>query len=151
MISCSYATIFSRFHGKITDPKLASLDENDLLEYENEWLHTAMGNAYLMDIFNSFDADDDIQEMTFELKNPVNDFSDKEYVIRLFSLAMTINWLEPQVNSILYTAPMIGGKEEKKLLDGHSDMIKSYESMKIQLNKEVASKNSFKNEYLKTE
>lgn len=151
MISCSYATIFSRFHGKITDPKLASLDENDLLEYENEWLHTAMGNAYLMDIFNSFDADDDIQEMTFELKNPVNDFSDKEYVIRLFSLAMTINWLEPQVNSILYTAPMIGGKEEKKLLDGHSDMIKNYESMKIQLNKEIARKNSFKNEYLKTE
>lgn len=151
MISCSYATIFSRFHGKITDPKLASLDENDLLEYENEWLHTAMGNAYLMDIFNSFDADDDIQEMTFELKNSVNDFSDKEYVIRLFSLAMTINWLEPQVNSILYTAPMIGGKEEKKLLDGHSDMIKNYESMKIQLNKEIARKNSFKNEYLKTE
>ena len=151
MISCSYATIFSRFHGKITDPKLASLDENDLLEYENEWLHTAMGNAYLMDIFNSFDADDDIHEMTFELKNSVNDFSDKEYVIRLFSLAMTINWLEPQVNSILYTAPMIGGKEEKKLLDGHSDMIKNYESMKIQLNKEIARKNSFKNEYLKTE
>lgn len=151
MISCSYKTIFSRFHGKITDPKLASLDENDLLEYEIEWLHTAMGDAYLMDIFYSFDACDEVQEMTFELKNPVNDYSDKEYVIRLFSLAMTINWLEPQINSILYTAPMIGGKEERKLLDGHSDMIKNFESMKIQLNKEIASKNSFKNEYLKTE
>lgn len=151
MISCSYNKIFSRFHGKITDPKLASLEENDLLEYEIEWLHTAMGNAYLMDIFSSFDADDDIQEISFELKNPSNDFFDREYIIRLFSLAMTINWLEPQVNSILYTAPMIGGKEEKKLLDGHSDMMKNYESMKIQLNKEIASKNSFKNEYLKTE
>lgn len=44
---------------------------------------------------------------------PVGDSEDEEFVKDVLARGMVIAWLEPQVKSVLLTAQMFGGKEEK--------------------------------------
>ncbi len=63
---------------------------------------------------------------------------------------MTIEWLQPQVDSIMHTSVMIGGKEEKKLLDNHKNMIDRLDSMKTELNKRIRDYGYMYNSYINT-
>lgn len=108
-----YETIFSRTRGRISDMKELSLDENDLNETWTERLRMVAGDERVIRKFASFNMDDEIQQIEFEMQYPVSDFADKEYVIGLFTLGMTIEWLKPQVDSAKFTARVLGTKEEK--------------------------------------
>jgi hypothetical protein len=144
----SYETIFSRVRGKIDDPKELSLEEDVLNEIYVERLHMVIGNPRVRRLFSSITLDDEIQQITYELNNSVDEFSDDEFVIDIFTLGMVIEWLQPKVDSVLYTAPMIGGKEEKKILDGHSNMINRLSSMKTELNKKIRDYGYMYNSYV---
>ena len=133
----SYSTLFSRVLNKINDPKELSLDENDLLEIYTERLHSVVGKPRVRRLFSSLSLDDEIQEMTFTLNNSVDEESDKDFVLEILSLGMAIEWLQPQVDSVIHTSVMIGGKEEKKLLDNHKNMIERLDSMKKEQNKMI--------------
>ena len=132
-----YSTLFSRVLNKINDPKELSLDENDLLEIYTERLHSVVGKPRVRRLFSSLSLDDEIQEMTFTLNNSVDEESDKDFVLETLSLGMAIEWLQPQVDSVIHTSVMIGGKEEKKLLDNHKNMIDRLDSMKKEQNKMI--------------
>ena len=108
-----YEIIFSRTRGRISDMKELSLDENDLNETWTERLRMVAGDERVIRKFASFNMDDEIQQIEFEMQYPVSDFADKEYVIGLFTLGMTIEWLKPQVDSAKFTARALGTKEEK--------------------------------------
>lgn len=146
-----YETIFSRTRGRINDPKELSLDEIDLLEIYNERLHNVIGNPRVRRLFSSITFDDETSQIEFELNNPVDDASDEDFVIDLFILGMTIEWLQPQVDSILHTSIMIGGKEEKKLLDNHKNMIDRLDSMKKELHKMIRDYGYMYNSYINSE
>ena len=133
----SYSTLFSRVLNKINDPKELSLDESDLLEIYTERLHSVVGKPRVRRLFFSLSLDDEIQEMTFTLNNSVDEESDKDFVLEILSLGMAIEWLQPQVDSVIHTSVMIGGKEEKKLLDNHKNMIERLDSMKKEQNKMI--------------
>lgn len=133
----SYSTLFSRVLNKINDQKELSLDENDLLEIYTERLHSVVGKPRVRRLFSSISLDDEIQEMTFTLNNSVDEESDKDFVLEILSLGMAIEWLQPQVDSVIHTSVMIGGKEEKKLLDNHKNMIERLDSMKKEQNKMI--------------
>ena len=133
----SYSTLFSRVLNKINDQKELSLDENDLLEIYTERLHSVVGKPRVRRLFSSLSLDDEIQEMTFTLNNSVDEESDKDFVLEILSLGMAIEWLQPQVDSVIHTSVMIGGKEEKKLLDNHKNMIDRLDSMKKEQNKMI--------------
>ena len=75
--------------------------------------------------------------MTFTLNNSVDEESDKDFVLEILSLGMAIEWLQPQVDSVVHTSVMIGGKEEKKILDNHKNMIDRLDSMKKEQNKMI--------------
>lgn len=108
-----YETVFSRTRTKIDDVKELFLEDNDLLELNTERLHSIVGDERVINKFSSFAMDDEIQQIEFEMKYPVSDFADKEYVTELFALGMSIQWLKPKVDSINYTARVLGTKEEK--------------------------------------
>ena len=146
-----YETIFSRTRGRINDPKELSLDETDLLEIYNERLHNVIGNPRVRRLFSSITFDDENSQIEFELNNPVDDASDEDFVTDLFILGMTIEWLQPQVDSILHTSVMIGGKEEKKILDNHKNMIDRLDSMKKELHKMIRDYGYMYNSYVNTE
>jgi hypothetical protein len=102
---------------------------------------------------SSEDEQEDEEEFTedtieYELKNANDEYSDNEYVIQLFTTGMVIEWLRPKVDSVLYTAPMIGGKEEKKILDGHKDMIGRLDSLEKQLHKLIRDRGYIHNSYI---
>ena len=145
----SYSTLFSRVLNKINDPKELSLDESDLLEIYTERLHSVVGKPRVRRLFSSISLDDEIQEMTFTLNNSVDEESDKDFVLEILSLGMAIEWLQPQVDSVIHTSVMIGGKEEKKLLDNHKNMIERLDSMKKEQNKMIRDYGYIYNSYIK--
>ena len=125
------------------------MDENDLLEIYTERLHSVVGRPRVRRLFSSISLDDEIQEMTFTLNNSVDEESDKDFVLEILSLGMAIEWLQPQVDSIIHTSVMIGGKEEKKLLDNHKNMIERLDSMKKEQNKMIRDYGYMYNSYIK--
>lgn len=145
----SYSTLFSRVLNKINDSKELSLDENDLLEIYTERLHSVVGKPRVRRLFSSISLDDEIQEVTFALNNSVDEESDKDFVLEILSLGMAIEWLQPQVDSVIHTSVMIGGKEEKKLLDNHKNMIDRLDSMKKEQNKMIRDYGYMYNSYIK--
>ena len=145
----SYSILFSRVLNKINDPKELSLDENDLLEIYTERLHSVVGKPRVRRLFSSLSLDDEIQEMTFTLNNSVDEESDKDFVLEILSLGMAIEWLQPQVDSVIHTSVMIGGKEEKKLLDNHKNMIDRLDNMKKEQNKMIRDYGYMYNSYIK--
>ena len=145
----SYSTLFSRVLNKINDLKELSLDESDLLEIYTERLHSVVGKPRVRRLFSSLSLDDEIQEMTFTLNNSVDEESDKDFVLEILSLGMAIEWLQQQVDSVIHTSVMIGGKEEKKLLDNHKNMIDRLDSMKKEQNKMIRDYGYMYNSYIK--
>ena len=145
----SYSTLFSRVLNKINDQKELSLDESDLFEIYTERLHSVVGKPRVRRLFSTISLDDEIQEMTFTLNNSVDEESDKDFVLEILSLGMAIEWLQPQVDSIIHTSVMIGGKEEKKLLDNHKNMIERLDSMKKEQNKMIRDYGYMYNSYIK--
>ena len=146
-----YETIFSRTRGRINDPKELSLDENDLLEIYTERLNNVIANPRVRRLFSSLTLDDEIQQLDFTLNNSVDETADMNFVVGILVLGMTIEWLQPQVDSIMHTSVMIGGKEEKKLLDNHKNMIDRLDSMKTELNKRICDYGYMYNSYINTE
>ena len=108
-----------------------------MLEIYTERLHSVVGKPRVRRLFSSLTLDDEIQEMTFALNNSVDEESDKDFVLEILSLGMAIEWLQPQVDSVIHTSVMIGGKEEKRVLDNHKNMIDRLNSMKKEQNKMI--------------
>ena len=146
-----YETVFSRTRGRVNDPKELSLNENDLLEIYTERLHNVIGKPRVRRLFSSIVLDDLGENIHFTLNNSVDEASDIDFVTDLLILGMTIEWLQPQVDSILHTSVMIGGKEEKKLLDNHKNMIDRLDSMKTELNKTIRDYGYMYNSYINSE
>lgn len=144
----SYEQIFSRVMNKIDDPKELSLDDKLLNEIYMERLHSTISNPRVRRLFKSIEVDDDIQEIEFTLNNQVDEASDDEFVCELLTLGMCIQWLQPKVDSVLYTAPMIGGKEEKRVLDNHKNMIGRLDSMKVEQKKLIRDYGYMYNSYI---
>lgn len=149
-MTSEYQDIFNRVFGKINDNKLANLDNNSREEIMMEWMHSVASNVRVRNIFSKLKLDDDVGEISFELVNPIDDDSDMEFVHELFVTGMMIAWLEPQVNSIIYAAPMIGGKEEKKVLDTYRYNIQRLETLKIELKKMIRDRGYIRNTYIES-
>ena len=143
-----YSILFSRVLNKINDPKELSLDENDLLEIYTERLHSVVGKPRVRRLFSTLTLDDELQEITFTLNNSVDEDSDTDFTLEVLSLGMAIEWLQPQVDSVIHTSVMIGGKEEKKLLDNHKNMIDRLNSMKKEQNKMIRDYGYMYNSYI---
>lgn len=146
-----YENIFSRTRGRINDPKELSLDENDLLEIYTERLHNVLSNPRVRQLFSSIVMDDENQMVEFELNNPVDKLTDMDFVINIFLTGMAIEWLQPQVDSVLYTSMMIGSNTEKKMLDPQKNMIERLDSLKKELNKTIRDYGYMHNSYINSE
>lgn len=150
-MTLSYEKIFSAARGLYTDPKELSLSTDDLAEIYTERLNRVVGDTRVENMFSTLEMDDEVQRMEFALNHPVSDGADMRFVVRLLSLGMEIEWLQPQVDSILYSAPFIGSAQEKKILDGHSNMINRLNSLKLQFNKMIRDHGYVYNSYLEQE
>lgn len=113
MTSLTYNQIYSRLFSKIEAYDFIELLEDDLNELLCDWIHSASANPYVRRLFKTFVLDDELQEISYEMKYSVDDFSDEEFVIEILTLGVVMAWLEPKINSINNIAQMFGSKEEK--------------------------------------
>ena len=150
-MTLSYEKIFSAARGLYTDPKELSLSADDLTEIYTERLNRVVGDVRVENMFSTLEMDDKIQRLEFVLNYPVNDNADKRFIVRLLSLGMEIEWLQPQVDSILYAAPFIGSTQEKKILDEHSNTINRLDNLKLEFNKMIRDHGYIHNSYLEQE
>ena len=148
-MTLSYEQIFSNYRGIVNDPKELLLDRNDLLEIYMERLHMTASDPRVIAKFTTLTMDDNIQQIEFELKYHVNDFADNAFVIKLFSLGMSIEWLKPQVDSLTHTAEILGGKEEKLLRNNYKPMKERLEKLEQQFSKLICNYGYINNSYLR--
>ena len=99
----SYDTIFNRFLQKITDYKLLELSDNDVHQMMNGWLKSSIAKFRR--------CKNDLSQRDDEIEMFTSDLEDIE--IEILAMLMVGEWLEPQLNSELYTSQFFGGKEEK--------------------------------------
>lgn len=99
----SYETIYNRFLEKITDFELPMLPEEDMLN---------MLHGYLISAVSRFrKCKSDLSLRNEEQQSFEEDLLDIE--IEILVEWMAVAWLDPQINSVLLTKQMFGGKEEK--------------------------------------
>ena len=113
MTSLDYNRIYSRLFSKIEAYDFIELTEDVLNEFLCNWIHSASANPYVRRLFTSFNLNDEIQEINYEMKYSVDNFTDIEFVTEILTLGVVIAWLEPKINSINNIAQMFGSKEEK--------------------------------------
>ncbi len=148
-MTLTYEQIVSRYRGIVDDPKELSLNLDDLWEIWTERLHMVISDPRVISKFSNIQMNDTIQEINFELKNSVNEFADKEFIIKLFSLGMSIEWLRPKVDSVLYTSMYIGGKEEKMLLNNYKPMIERLKRLESQFSNLLSQYGYINNSYVR--
>lgn len=143
-----YETIFSKALSRIDDPKELALDSNDFVEIYTERLHNVLGDVRIRRLFSSIVLDDEVQEVSFELDNSIDESSDVEYVCRLFVLGITIEWLSPRVDSLKYTLMMLGGKEERMLNNPYKLLQARLDNVKKELSKTIRDHGYLYNSYI---
>ena len=131
-----YEEIYSRSYMKRYDP---SFFNNKEFAYETmkEWLHEIVAFPWVRKIFSSITLDDVLEELTFELVNSVDEQSDNDFVIKLFTDGFVICWMRPQVETAINLATVIGGKDEKKLLSNYQANIDRLNSLELKLKKYI--------------
>ena len=131
----NYEEIFSQFYLKITDPSLFKLTKEDAYEKMKGWLHSTASESHVRSKFSTLTLNDDIEELTFTLINPIDESSDKDFVKEVFAQGMVICWMRKQIEKNVNTAAVIGGKEEKVLLNNYQPNIERADSLEIKLKK----------------
>lgn len=113
MITSEYNNIFSRFMMRITDYKFANMDESLAGEMMQGWLKSALSRPMVRRLFSTIMADDDVEEIEYELMEPLDDLSDQDFVEEMLAVGMTIAWLSPQYHSVLNTSQVFSNSEQK--------------------------------------
>lgn len=131
-----YETIYSRSYMKKYDPNFYE-DKEFAYETMKEWIHEIVAFPYVRKIFSTIVLDDELEELTFELANSVDETSDNDFIVKLFTDGFVICWMRPRVDSIINTAVMVGGKDEKMLINQYKTNIERLDSLEIKLKKYI--------------
>lgn len=150
MTSIKYTEIFSLFLGEVKDFKIYGLDVTDAYALMSEYLQKAIRDPYVKYIFSSVTADDEIQVLSFELKNSGAD--DEDFVKTVVSEAMVIHWLKPYVHSTTNIEQFFGGKEQKFFAQAnHTSQLRGMlEDRKTNVRKIIRDRGYLTNTYLES-
>lgn len=113
MSSLQYDSIFEKFLGNITDYDFANLSISDSYELMTEYLHKSLAETYVNRLFSSYELDDEINTLVYEMKHSVSEDADAEFISSALAKWMVYEWLHKQVRSVLNTAQMFAGAEQK--------------------------------------
>lgn len=113
MTSIKYNKIYSRLFTKIEAYDFIKLPEDALNEFLCDWIHSASANPNVRKLFSALTLDDELQNLSYEIKYSVDESSDAEFIIEIISMGMAIAWLEPKVESFKTIAQTYASKEEK--------------------------------------
>lgn len=150
MTSLSYEEVFNDFLGNVTDYDFVTTDEDTVYEQMTEYLHKTLSQTYIRRLFSSFEKDDTIQQINFEMADVVDESSDKDFIVRVLSMGMVVEWLKPQVRNKVNISQFFGGKEQKYYSQSShlSELRKLLEDTEIAMRKEIRDRGYIYNSYL---
>nr|DAE28863.1 MAG TPA: hypothetical protein [virus sp. ctmTa7] len=145
----TYEEIYSQFYSKQTDPtffkKYSKEEAYDLMK---NWLHSLVGTPYIRKCFSSITLDDNILELTFKLNLSIDDESDNYFVKDVFAQGMVICWEQQKIDKITNMAAVLGGKEEKSLLNNYKNNMTRVKTLEVNLRKFIRDYGYVYNEYI---
>lgn len=144
----TYEEIFSQFYLKETDPGLFKLSKEDAYEKMKGWLHSVATIPYVRKKFSILTLNDDIEELDFTLVKSIDENSDEDFVKEVFAQGMVICWMRPQVERNINLAVVIGGKEEKAMLNNYKTNITRLETLEKNLKKFIRDYGYLNNDYI---
>lgn len=145
----TYEEIYSQFYTKIADPTFfKKYSKDEAYELMRNWLHSIVGIPYFRKCFSSIVLDDEILELTFRLVNSVDEDSDNYFVKDIFAQGMVICWMQQEVDKIVNLATVVGGKDEKTILNNYKNNIARLEQLKVQFRKVIRDYGYFNNDYI---
>lgn len=113
MLTSAYDSIFSRFIVRVTDYGFATQDEQLVSEMMQHWLHAALSKPEVRKLFSSIQADDDVEQIEYEMRESLDEDSDVEFVEEMLATGMIVQWVSPQYHSVLNTSQMFTNSEQK--------------------------------------
>lgn len=143
----TYDKIYSAFY-LIVDRDFFKLDKEVAREYMHQWLHNAIATPYIRELFSSVSLDDYLEELTFEVKNPSETYDTDNFVIDVLSKFMKISWNQYNIDTAINRAKVIGGKDEKMLIDPYKNNMDRLDVLEKQLRKTIMDYNSNNNDYV---
>ena len=113
MASLEYAEIYSRFYIKIKDYEIVALDEQLANEMLNGYLRSTLSKPMVRRLFSSVSADDDVEEIDFELRESLDTDSDTDFITEVLAVGMVSAWASPRYHSTLLTSQLLSNSEQK--------------------------------------
>ena len=144
----TYEKIYSRFYLKQTDPSFFKLSKEDAYDKMCGWLHILAGTPDIRKCFSTLTLDDELNELIFELVKSIDESSDEDFVKEVFAQGMVICWMRPQIEKNINLAAVIGGKEEKAMLNNYKTNITRLETLEKNLKKFIRDYGYFNNDYI---
>lgn len=149
-MTSEYNDIYSRFLLRVTDYEFSGLDEKLAQEMMNGWMKATLSQPYIRRLFSSLTADDDVEEIEFELANPQDDSSDQDFAEEIIAQGMVVSWLSPQYHSVLNTAQFYSNSEQKYYSQANhmAELKEMYRGAKSDLRKMIRDRGTFNNPYI---
>lgn len=147
MPSLKYEDIYKRALTMIDDLEFATYTEEDFYDILREWLHTTASFPLLRKKFSVYSFDDEIMSINFTLTNSVDDFYDSEFVKTILAKGIIISYFPSKLENTKNLATMIGGKEEKKLIDNYSKNMERLTQLKREWELELSRHTYYFGEY----
>lgn len=138
MSSIDYETIYKRALVRIDDLKLLNYSKEDFYDFMSELLKSCMSVPKLRKLFSSFSFDDEIESLEFNLSNSVDESYDIQFVTNILAKGIIINYLPSRLESTVHLATMIGGTEEKKLVDNYKTNIERLKNLEKEFDLEIS-------------
>jgi len=113
MAASEYDEIYSRFYLRVKDYEMSGLSEKLVKEMLNGYLRSTLSKPMVRRLFLSVVMDDDMEEVEYELRDALDEDSDKDFVEEVLGLGMVSEWASPRYHSTLLTSQLLSNSEQK--------------------------------------
>ena len=134
----NYEEIYSQFYSKLTDPNFfKQYSKTEAYELMRDWLHGTIGLPHVRKCFSDISLDDEVLELTYELVDSIDNDSDELFVKDILAQGMVICWMQQKIDKATSLATVIGGKEEKTILNNYKSNIERLDKLELKLKKTI--------------
>ena len=112
-MTSEYNEIYSRFYLRVKDYEMTGLKEQLVNEILGGYLRSTLSKPMVRRLFSIVSMDDDVEEIEYELREPLDEDSDKDFVEEILSIGMVSEWSSPRYHSTLLTSQMLSNSEQK--------------------------------------
>lgn len=149
-MTSEYEDIYSRFYLRVEDYNIVGLEKQLVENMMNGWMKSVLSKPYVRRLFATLDNDEDVEQIEYELKFPVSDEEDQDFVEELIATGMTVEWLRPKYNSTLLTSQFFSNSEQKFYSQANhmTELKDMYHRAENDLRKLIRDRGYINNQYL---